>query len=124
MSRDERNTERPFPHYGQMVKGYKYAKPLSFDAQYGHLASGQFPADCISSCSASGSVDEAVEHWVSRLDLTSALEPVRHLVESFLQEYGAWDDLREADISTLANRILWLACCDIREQGEWYGLSH
>src|ERR1039457_2650486 len=115
--RNEHTT--PYPEDGSLIAGYQYTEPISFDAQYGHLATGQFPASCIESCSASGSVDEAVEYWVSKLDLTTALEPVRHLVESYLKEFGAWDDLQEADISTLANRILWTACCDIREQGEW-----
>ena len=107
-----------------MIDGYRYTEPISFDAKYGHLASGQFPADCIDSCSASGSVDEAVEHWVSKLNLSSTLEPVRFHVESYLGEFGAWDDLEEADMDTLANRILWTACCDIRENGSWFGLCH
>src|SRR5271165_655290 len=115
---------RPYPRRGQMVKGYRYAVAISFDTQYGWLASGQFPVDCIAECSASGRVDEAVEHWRKKLKLSEALEPVRPLVERYLREYGAWDDLAEADIDTLADRVLWTACCDIREQGEWGGLVH
>ncbi len=111
---------KPYPRHGQMVKGYKYSAPITFDPKYGHLASGSFPADCIESCSASGRVDDAVEYWVSKLEFS----PPRDLMESYLKEYGAWDDLQTADDDTLAQRVLWTACCDIKEQGEWMGLCH
>ena len=114
---------RPYPRWGQYVKGYHYAWPISFD-KYGWLASGQFPADCIADCSASGSVDSSVEYWRKTLGLSKALEPVRDLAERYLREFGAWDDLAEVDIDTLADRVLWTACCDIREQGSWDGLVH
>lgn len=115
---------KQYPKHGQMVKGYKYAGPLSFDARYGHLASGSFPADCIEACSASGAVDSAVEYWRNELNLVEVLTPVRPLVESYLKEFGAWDDLQTAEMERLANRVLWIACGDIREQGEWLGLCH
>ncbi len=111
---------KPYPRRGQMVKGYKYAAPITFEPQYGWLASGQFPADCIESCSASGSVDDAVEYWVRKLNFT----PPRNHMERYLKEFGAWDALQTADDETLAQRILWTACCEIREQGEWLGLVH
>jgi hypothetical protein len=114
---------RSYPRKGQMVKGYKYSAPISFN-EYGWLDSGSFPADCIESCSASGSVDDAVEFWRNRLGFVSALESHRARVEAFLGEFGAWDDLRTADMETLADRVLWIACGDIREQGEWLGLVH
>lgn len=107
-----------------MVDGYDYNAPISFDPKYGYLASGQFPADCIEDCSASGAVDDAVEYWRVNLNFASALEPHRDHVKAYLKEFGAWDDLDEADIITLANRVLWIACWDIREQGEWAGLVH
>ncbi len=114
---------RNYPWYGDMVKGYKYSKPLSFDPKYGHIASGHIPADCIESCSASGSVDDAVEYWRNKLGLVEILQPVRELVERYLKEFGAWDDLQTADMETLADRVLWTACSDIRENGEWHGLA-
>lgn len=114
----------PYPRKGQMIAGYKYRAPISFDAKYGWLASGQFPADCIRDCSAGGRVDASVECWRLELKFAEALEPVRPLVERYLKEFGAWDDLTTADMDTLADRVLWSACCDIREQGEWGGLVH
>lgn len=110
---------KPYPRYGQMVKGYKYAKPITFKPE-GWLVSGQFPADCIESCSTSGSNDDAVEFWVSKLDFS----PPRDLMERYLGEYGAWDDLQTASDETLAQRVLWTAMHDIREQGSWDGLVH
>lgn len=113
-------TIKAYPRYGQMVKGYKYKGPITFHEKYGHLASGSFPADCIAACSASGRVDDSVEYWVQHLGFS----PPRDLMERYLREYGAWDDLQMADDHILAERVMWLACCEIREQGEWYGLCH
>lgn len=113
-----------YPPHGLMVAGYDYAGPITFDAQSGWLTGGQFPADCIQACSASGSVDDAVEYWTLRLGLASTLEEIRPLVERYLKEFGAWGDLAEAPIATLAERVLWHACCEIRVQGEWLGLVH
>lgn len=115
---------RAYPRRGQMVKGYKYSAPISFDPKYGWLSSGHFPVDCILDCSAQGSVDGSVEYWSNKLGFETALEPVRDLVERYLKEFGAWDDLASADMETLAHRVLWTACGDIREQGEWLGLVH
>jgi len=119
-----RNNTRPYPRKGQYVKGYKYSAPISFDPKHGWLASGSFPASCIAECSAGGRVDSAVEHWRKQLKFSEALEPVRPLAERYLKEFGAWDDLPTVDLDTLANRVLWTACCDISEQGSWDGLVH
>jgi hypothetical protein len=117
-------TNKPYPTEGMMIDGYEYSDPITFEPQYGWLASGQFPVACIQECSASGQVDNAVEYWCNKLRFTSALEPVRSLAERYLKEFGAWDDLATCSIETLAYRILWTACCDISEQGEWLGLVH
>ena len=114
---------KPYPRRGQMVAGYQYTAPIAFN-EYGWLASGHFPADCIESCSASGSVDDAVEYWVNKLFLAETIAASRDLAVRYLQEFGAWDDLDTATDERLACRILWIACCDIREQGEWLGLVH
>ncbi len=109
-----------YPADGSMVETYDYTAPITFDLRYGWLASGQFPADCITECSASGDVSEAVEYWVRNLEFN----PPRDLAIRYLREFGAWDDLETATDETLAQRILWSAMCDIREQGEWPGLVH
>lgn len=112
-----------YPKYGQMVKGYKYAGPITFN-QYGYIQSGSFPNECIADCSASGSADDAVEYWRDKLNFVTALEPVRDRVESYLEEFGAWDDLATADMEILADRVLWTACCGIKEYGDWFGVCN
>jgi hypothetical protein len=115
---------KAYPRPSQMVKGYNYKGPITFDPKYGWLASGQFSAECIAECSHSGQCALDVEFWRKRLKFAEALEPIRPLAERYLKEFGAWDDLSTADIDTLADRILWTACNDIAEQGEWLGLVH
>lgn len=112
-----------YPKLGDMLDGYDYNAPITFDAN-GWQESGQFPANCIKACSASGSVDNAVGYWRTMLNFAAAIAPHRKLVERYLREFGAWDDLKTANIETLADRVLWIACCEIHEQGEWYGLTH
>ncbi len=121
-------TTKPYPRYGQMLKGYKYSKPITFEPKYGWLASGQFPANCIAECSASGQVAPAVEYWVKKLNFQV---PREHAIK-YLKEFGAWPlksdaydtGLEDMSDSDLAEKVLWLACGDIKEQGEWLGLVH
>ncbi|TXH12001.1 MAG: hypothetical protein E6R03_13685 [Hyphomicrobiaceae bacterium] len=85
------------------------------------------PADCITDCSSSGSVDGAVAYWLGVL----AFSVPRERAIAYLQGFGAWpmesDDydtgLLDMDDNDLASKVLWLACCDIRETGEWFGLQ-
>jgi hypothetical protein len=81
---------------------------------------GEIPAACVKDCSASGDVTEAVTYWQRRLRFM----PPRSLMKTYLGEFGAWDDLNGADDETLARRVLWVACCDLKEDGRWFGLVH
>jgi len=81
----------------------------------------EFPEDCIKECSASGDVSESVKQWVLKLDF---FLPSLSMGRKYLSEFGAWDDLDQADMFTLSQRVLWLACGDIEESGEWLGLIH
>ena len=38
------------------------------------------------------------------------------LLSDELREYGAWDEIERADHAQNIQRILWLACSDIREE--------
>lgn len=78
----------------------------------------EIPQECVADCSAAGSVDSSVSYWVEKLDFNVA----RHLAIRYLYEWGAWNDLETADDETLAQRVLWLACCDLKEENEWIGL--
>lgn len=39
-------------------------------------------------------------------------------IRSELNDYGCWDDDELADDDANWQRILWIACCDIRDQSE------
>lgn len=93
-------------------------------ASNGVLVGGSFPAECILDCSASGQVVESVQYWRDKLDLIESLEPVKSQAISYLREFGAWQDLGCASMEDIADRVLWTACCAIKEEGEWLGLCH
>ena len=80
------------------------------------LCRRDLPEDCIADCSASGDVTASVEYWQAALPFNVEPEAARR----YLAECGAWDreDLAGEDPVTLAQRVLWLACCEFREHGE------
>ena len=80
----------------------------------------QLPSDCVLECSAAGAVDEAVAYWIKELDF-DVPEPQ---AARWLKEFGAWDEEELANHDDNVQRVLWLACCDIKENGEWFGLVH
>lgn len=73
----------------------------------------ELPEDCIRECSASGDVTAAVEHWCKALPFGVEPEAARR----YLASTGGWDpgELEAADPDTLAQRVLWIACCDFGE---------
>jgi hypothetical protein len=80
------------------------------------------PAEAVPDCHHAGACDEGVEYWRKKL----GFEVPRKLAIEWLADFGAWtrEELAEAEPETLAERVLWLACADIAEQGEWLGLVH
>lgn len=89
--------------------------------EYGHFT-GTLPTECVEDCSAQGSVDESVAYWRERLNFAVP----RELAIRWLQDFGAWpvEGLQDMTDTEIAEKVLWLACCEIRENGEWFGLSH
>lgn len=86
---------------------------------YGHYIGEELPPECVSDCSASGAVDNAVTYW----RLTLNFEVPRELSQRYLIEAGIERErVTKMDNDTLAEYVLWLACCDIRENGEWFGV--
>ena len=83
---------------------------------------GVLPEDCVSDCSHAGACDDDVAYWRERLDFTVP----RDRAIAYLREFGAWtrEELAAKTDDELAEIILWSACCDIRESGEWFGLLH
>jgi hypothetical protein len=97
-------------------------KPLKggwIDLDTGELTR-PLPKDCVKDCSASGSVDEAVAYWRKKLNFTV---PGARAVR-YLRQFGAWrpEELNALPLNELAEKVLWLACCEINEEGEWFGL--
>lgn len=95
------------------------AKQL-FD-EYGNFH-GKIPKEAVRDCSGPGQADEAVKHWRKKLNF----EVPRQKAIQYLKEYGAWDldELNALDDEELAEKVLWIACGDIKEHGEWFGLVH
>jgi hypothetical protein len=72
------------------------------------------PAECVADCSAQGSVDDAVEYWVSEL----VFDGPAWLIREHLRGYGAWDRRELCDHQQNLRRLLWIWCCDIAENGD------
>ena len=81
---------------------------------------GELPQECVEDCSGSGDASDSVEHWVKELEFVVD----RKQAIKWLEEFGAWDTLETDSIEDITQRVLWLACSDISEDGEWIGLVH
>lgn len=81
------------------------------------LSYDELPLECINDCSGSGDVTEAVVFWTERLGFTVERGPAIQC----LSGYGVWEDeeLTSASDEWLAQRILWIACCDFHEFLLW-----
>lgn len=83
---------------------------------------GELPRECINACSRSGDTTQAVRYWQAVLRFEVPQEKARE----WLYEFGAWsfDDLQAMSDTEVNQKVLWLACCDLSEFGEWLGLIH
>lgn len=80
-----------------------------------HGFSLELPLRCILDCSHSGQCDADVSAWLPQIDFSAV--PRASLVGE-LRETGGWEreELEQASDETLRSRVLWLACCDSREE--------
>jgi hypothetical protein len=80
----------------------------------------EIPAPCVRDCSGAGQRIVQVMYWRGVLDFTAP----RAQAVTYLQHTGGWTSEELAAISDtrISEIVLWLACCDIRETGEWFGL--
>jgi len=85
--------------------------------EYGQFL-GEIPEECVKDCSRPGDAYVPVLFWVNELDFN--VPPA--LAREYLSSFGAWEDLETCNQETLNERVLWLACCEIHEEGEWLGL--
>jgi hypothetical protein len=82
---------------------------------------GEMPLDVVTDCAAPGNRDETIEYWQEKLNFNAP----RELAVAYLLGFGAWDSQELAAKSDveISRIVLWLACCEIKEQGAWYGLQ-
>ena len=81
---------------------------------------GELPTECVDECSASGSVDGVVTEWIEKLEF----KVPREQGIKYLDEYGMDTDFNEESDHTIAMYVLWLACGDISEGQDFYGVIH
>jgi hypothetical protein len=77
----------------------------------GRVSIAILPAECIEDCSASGSVDSAVDYWVERLNFEAPPWLLRH----YLRGYGVWDSAELCDHQANLRRLLWVWAGDCSE---------
>lgn len=97
-----------------------------FDAKYGWIQR-RIPKQCVTDCNHSGDCCDDCERWVTRLPgFERSITDCRELAERYLREFGAWERSELANMSDfdIAVKVLWTACGDLSEQGEWLGLVH
>lgn len=104
--------------------------PRNFDwfNHHGYLQR-RIPKQCWQDCSTPGQdASESVEFWRNKLGFTVP----REMAINWLASTGAWPcetdeyDLGLEDMTddSLATNVLWLACCNMRENGEWIGMTN
>jgi hypothetical protein len=82
---------------------------------------GKLPKQCIMDCSHAGDCSNDADYWVQQLDFTAPLD----IAKKYLLSTGGWDqvDLDNMQPDQVNRIVLWLACNDIKESGEFYGLT-
>lgn len=80
----------------------------------------RIPKQAVIDCSHSGRCDDDVIFWIKKLNFSAP----RQKAISFLSEYGAWENLENDSDDDINNRVFWLLCGDIKENGECFGLNH
>ena len=84
----------------------------------GRSAISNLPQSCVMECSAQGSVDDACDYWVKRLNL----EAPPWLLREHLREYGAWSRAELCDHQANLRRLIWTWACDCRERQDIFYL--
>ena len=95
-------------------------KKSKFD-EYGNFH-GRIPKEAVEDCSRPGPADSSVAYWQEKLKFNVP----RAKAISYLGEFGAWtrEELEAKSDNDIAQIVLWTACNDIKENGEWFGLQH
>ena len=81
---------------------------------------GEIPQDCINDCTHASDCTQDVHYWLKELSFSVPADMAR----KYLQDFGAWEDLDTCSQDLLNERVLWIACGDLKESGEWFGLNN
>lgn len=88
---------------------------------YGHCIN-RIPRKVVNACAHPGECFQDVEYWQAAINF---IVPRSRAID-YLSEFGAWtiDELQDMTGTELAQKVLWIACWDIKTNGEWFGLIH
>jgi hypothetical protein len=79
---------------------------------------GHIPPKVVAQCSHSGNCESDIKYWMEHCTFNVP----DNLARNYLKSYGCWVDLDTCSYDTLKERVFWLACCSIKEEGKWFGL--
>ena len=89
---------------------------------YGYFYHKEFkiPVEAVYDCSHQGACDEDVAYWQPRIAMNYWTREQK--IEG-LAETGGWtrDELRELTEDKIEEKILWIACGDLKDSGELEG---
>jgi hypothetical protein len=94
---------------------------MNYFDEHGNLIQ-EIPQECVESCSHVGQCDDNVEYWQNKLNFDTP----REQAIDYLQEFGAWtkEELNALSDDEISQKVLWIACSDIKENGEFIGIIH
>ena len=75
------------------------------------------PYGAVDECSGPGRKDEAVSYWTQKVfNLKANADITEEALRRELREYGAWEEAELRDHNENERRIVWIACCDLKEE--------
>ena len=103
-------------------------QPISMDSPLrswrhwfqGRAAISNLPQSAVMDCSAQGSVDEACDYWVNRLNLDAP----PWLLREHLAQYGCWDKAELCNHQDNLRRLIWIWASDCRENDDIFFLPY
>jgi hypothetical protein len=82
----------------------------------GRQAIKTLPPECIKDCSGQGSMDEAVDYWVEKLNFDGP----SWLFREYLKEHGCWDSGQLCNHLENRRRVLFLWANDCKKDKDIY----
>ena len=79
----------------------------------GRVSVHYLPGPCVDDCTRPGPADDAVEHWIKRLEF----EAPPWLLRQYLKGCGAYDSAELSDHQANLRRLLWLWAFECKDAG-------